>query len=843
MQVVTPGEILMKSMPRLSQKPLIHLLIATLLLGFFQSLVVPQTAHAGSVSFGSDTGSGFGTVSIPYDAKLDVGDGAFNLEMWVKEISRSPMGGQYTASFWSSTTQHFYHERNTETPSFMWGLSFDGPNFFAAWRANQNYFYPAGSDTGYTDVQTSSTKTAAEVYNTFADAEFHHIALSKTGVNGVLSMYLDGVRVLYVPNDNQTYSLLGGNVVIGGFKFVGQIGDVRLVKGQALYTGPSITVPTSQITTTSQGAIASNVSLLLKASGNICAVADFSDNHFPVLLNGATCSLAATRSISSYNVQFDNQGHGTKPADAIGVTSIALADLPSESNDGYFNFQGWSETTTGAVLTDAYAVTADSTLYAIWQDNSPITHTVTYDLDNGVGTLPIESSVAEGESFTVASSSGISKAGYTFIGWSDAPGSIYAQGSSYNMGTANVTLTAQWSSDSIPVTYNSNGGSPVSGTTVVIGESITAGPTNPTKAGFIFVKWQQSGVDIQYPLNPTHETLVDVSFPYYPILSTDYKSSVTSAGLDDLGRYENKGSWDSSIWYGPNRGTSPASTRDYVTYIDGTKYVAIRESVNALSDKPTGPRLNGYYIVPLDTSVTLNAVWSANPTRTITYNLGGGVGTTPTQGDVAEGASFIAAASIGITKPGFSFDKWSDGSANYAPGDTYTVSTNNITLTATWTANPTRTITYNLDGGRFEYNKPTPTQAPVAPGSKFTVASSKDLEKKGYTFGGWSDGSRIYKDKASYTMGSSNVVFTAVWIAKQYKIAWNIKSNGGASGGVAGASKYTVGAPITTLPTNAVRPGKVFKGWCTSANGGTKITSGYLVATPFGDVTFYAQFA
>ena len=92
-------------------------------------------------------------------------------------------------------------------------------------------------------------------------------------------------------------------------------------------------------------------------------------------------------------------------------------------------------------------------------------------------------------------------------------------------------------------------------------------------------------------------------------------------------------------------------------------------------------------------------------------------------------------------------------------------------------------------------------------------------------------------------MGSSNVVFTAVWIAKQYKIAWNIKSNGGASGGVAGASKYTVGAPITTLPTNAVRPGKVFKGWYTSAKGGTRIISGYLVATPFGDVTFYAQFA
>ena len=91
-------------------------------------------------------------------------------------------------------------------------------------------------------------------------------------------------------------------------------------------------------------------------------------------------------------------------------------------------------------------------------------------------------------------------------------------------------------------------------------------------------------------------------------------------------------------------------------------------------------------------------------------------------------------------------------------------------------------------------------------------------------------------------MGSSNVVFTATWIAKRYKITWNIGSNGGTSGGTSGATTYTVGNPIVSFPTDAIRSGKVFKGWYTSAKTGTKITSGYLVATPFGDVTFYAQF-
>ena len=349
------------------------IVVVALLVGTCQTFFAPQVASAGSLNFGVD-GNGAptgGTVSIAYDDKLEVGTGAFNLEMWVKETSRVVPDQQYTATFWSSTVQEFYQDRDTRISTFMWGLSFDGPNFFTAWRANQNYFYPAGKGdgqggTGYLDSQTSNTKTAAEVYNTFTDTAWHHIALSKTGINGTLSAYLDGVRVLYVPNDSQTYSLRGGNVVIGGLKFVGQIGDVRLVKGQALYTTPSITVPTSQITTTSQGADANKVSLLLKASGGNCAIEDFSNNHFPVLINGATCSNAVSRVIDSYNIQFDNQGHGTKPAEIGNIKSIAAGSLPTISNDGNYVLQGWSATPTGSVLTGTYTATVDTTLYAIW---------------------------------------------------------------------------------------------------------------------------------------------------------------------------------------------------------------------------------------------------------------------------------------------------------------------------------------------------------------------------------------------------------------------------------------------------------------------------------------------
>jgi hypothetical protein len=438
----------------------IWITVAGLLLSALQTFMVPQVASAGSLNFGIDGGGNptGGSVTIPYDQNLEVGTGAFNLEMWVKETSRNPPGGQYTASFWSSTIQHFYHERGSLTSSFMWGLSFDGPSLFAAWRANQDYFYPAGSNTGITDNQTSNTKTSADVYNTFADQASHHIALSKTGVNGSLSMYLDGVRVLYVANDNQNWSLLGGDVVIGGNKFVGQIGDVRLVKGQALYTGASINVPTSQITTTSQGAAASNVSLLLKSGGAGCGITDYSDYQHQVKIGGVACVNAASRvggdlrAITSYNLQFDKQGHGTKPSDIGNVNSIAVASLPTISNDGYFAFLGWSATSTGPLLTGTYTATADSTLFAIWQDNSPAPPISTANIllpRPSMGARPL-SILADNGQFSAT------------VTWSGSP-TIFARNTIY---TATITVVPNQSRTLQGVEENFftvNGNTPTSG--------------------------------------------------------------------------------------------------------------------------------------------------------------------------------------------------------------------------------------------------------------------------------------------------------------------------------------------------------------------------------------------
>ena len=355
------------------------IVVVALLVGTCQTFLTPQIANAGSVNFGTNgdgTATG-GTVTVPYNEKFDLGNGAFNLEMWVKESSRvgyvngvRVTDGQYQAQFFRGTRLFNYNDRVNQS-SWGVGLTFDGNQMYVAPEVGKwptPTVYLAGTDAGYSDPTSSNTKNARQVFDTFADLAWHHIAVSKTGVGGTLSAYLDGVRVLYAPNNTAIFNMYGGDILIGGGKFVGQIGDVRLVKGQALYMGSSITVPTSQITTTSQGASASNVSLLLKAGGGNCVIEDFSENRFPVLTNGATCSNTATRAVTSYNLKFDNQGHGTTPAERGNINSIAVESLPTISNDGSYVLQGWSATPSGSVLSGTYTATADTSLYAIWAE-------------------------------------------------------------------------------------------------------------------------------------------------------------------------------------------------------------------------------------------------------------------------------------------------------------------------------------------------------------------------------------------------------------------------------------------------------------------------------------------
>jgi len=105
---------------------------------------------------------------------------------------------------------------------------------------------------------------------------WHHFAFSKSG--STTRMFIDGTEAVTAfdigtMQDGTGIFTIGGGVAIGaggagtGGWFNGKVSNVRITKGQALYTS-AFTPSKEPLTTTSQGAIASNVKLLCCNSFN-----------------------------------------------------------------------------------------------------------------------------------------------------------------------------------------------------------------------------------------------------------------------------------------------------------------------------------------------------------------------------------------------------------------------------------------------------------------------------------------------------------------------------------------------------------------------------------------------
>lgn len=137
-----------------------------------------------------------------------------------------------------------------------------------------------GTDSGqYTDLRAyngahefyfGTTNYVSDNGTTIPTGVWNHIALTRNGNN--VSYYMNGTRLA---TDTLSGSVLCTSMVLahgyGSEYFTGQISNARIVNGQALYTGASYTVPTGPLTTTSQGAIASNVTHLLANSSSVTA--------------------------------------------------------------------------------------------------------------------------------------------------------------------------------------------------------------------------------------------------------------------------------------------------------------------------------------------------------------------------------------------------------------------------------------------------------------------------------------------------------------------------------------------------------------------------------------------
>lgn len=518
---------------------------------------------------------------------------------------------------------------------------------------------------------------------------------------------------------------------------------------------------------------------------------------------------------NTYTVSFNKNGvtSGTLPSDQTWIESTTALTLSGNTGtlvkDGN-TWGGWASTSSGQSAMTTFSSTSDTstvTLYAIW---NKVSYSVTYALNGGTSTLPTEISHTINETFTVAATP--TKDTFIFGGWSDGKTTTSA-GNSYSVESSTVTLTAQWIA-TYEVSYLMNGSltTPVSNTIYTV-DSITATASAPTRTGYTFDHWKDSNGDtytagsnfkvirdsalkaqwtavaytVTYSLNsgtsslPTQANVnITNSFTIAPTMPTraGYRFTGWSDGTNTYGEGATytvgsanitlTAQWTAinyTVTYelGGGTGTRPShaavnigDTFTVSTEVDPTW---LAHTFAGWSDGSSDYAKSATYTTS-SSNITLTAKWTQNDYTQITYALGGGSGTLPTQPALLEGSTFIVASGAALTKSGEAFAGWSFATITFQFNDVYDVGSDAVPviLTAQWATG--YSVTYSAESATGTV--PTDTVLRLT-SATFTLSSGSTLSKTGYTFAGWNDGAGTYSGGTSRVIGSAHLIFTAQW--------------------------------------------------------------------------------
>ena len=469
--------------------------------------------------------------------------------------------------------------------------------------------------------------------------------------------------------------------------------------------------------------------------------------------------------------------------------------------------------------TVAYNATGNATAASFSSTATPGPYTVIYNINGGTSGAISNGSYNLGTPLTLPTPT---RTNYTFAGWYDTTtaGSLIGVGGASYSPAANITIYARWTGIAYTITYYSNGAT--SGTVPAPG-SFTAGGSATTiasntgtleRTGYTFSNWDTSTAGT----------------------GTTYTAGTSYSSNANLNLYAKWTPIARTVTYSLNSGSGTTPTQLTNKYIGETFTVSSAAAFSRAGFAFTGwsDGTNSYsagstYTVA-STDVTLTAQWTGL-SYSITYAANGGSGSLPTQINLSNGETFTV-QNNSLTKTGYSFVAWNDGTANYAAGATYTMSTANVSLIAQWTATGYE-ITY--DGNGSDGGSAPATGRYVTGGAPYSVALNT-FTKTGYDFTGWkTSGAVDYAPGAGYAT-TANLALIAQWAAKTIAISYNI--NGGSGSTPASANwTYNASTPATLDGgTGLTKTGYAFGGWAASAGA----TTGAFTGTPSSSLTYYA---
>ena len=156
--------------------------------------------------------------------------------------------------------------------------------------------------------------------------------------------------------------------------------------------------------------------------------------------------------VTTYTLKYNANGGNNPPASQTGNGSITISSS-KPTRDGY-TFKRWNTKSDGTGTSynpgATFNLTANVTLYAIWELNPVTTFTLTYNANGGTG-VPASQT---GNGTITLSGTKPARDGYTFLGWATsatATSAQYQPGASFIL-NANKTLYAVWKKIDTPVT-------------------------------------------------------------------------------------------------------------------------------------------------------------------------------------------------------------------------------------------------------------------------------------------------------------------------------------------------------------------------------------------------------
>lgn len=262
------------------------------------------------------------------------------------------------------------------------------------------------------------------------------------------------------------------------------------------------------------------------------------------------------------------------------------------------------------------------------------------------------------------------------------------------------------------------------------------------------------------------------------------------------------------------------------------------------ADVYAGVNYVAHYEPKTDISVTLNAN-SGTFGDDETLILSG-----LTYGNVVNNATGYAEP----TREGHYFAGWAEKEDATSGSQTLMVPTENKTYYAVWVEGEPAEVTVNFDrmGGTWTESGAISFTTPLTgkPGTPLTLPTESDIERTGYTFGGWYTDRGFAEDsKAEAAFPSANQTWYAKWTPKQYTITYDL--NGGSVNGsteniVRSGVDYDSHLQDVPAPT---RDGYTLIGWLVSAPD-TNPAYGYIIPAANmstrkvdGNITYTAQWS